>query len=179
MLRNNTDVPNKVRQVNPGVQSPALTRARGRKPRRTRSGAPLNQDFPFAASEVAILTDYGPIPKPNDHAADNVAVWTLASSHSRSTEGCGRRLPTTRRSTNQPLAGSVMFLALSRYSTTLQQRRRYTKPPNPLQDRYEQLTLHRDFGHLERHVLGVPNDFRTDLDQSRRAGIPEVVRQGE
>ena len=40
-----------------------------------------------------------------------------------------------------------------------------TESPNPLQDRCEQLMRHRDFGRLERHVLGVPNDFRTDLNQ--------------
>jgi len=79
----------------------------------------FGRDFPFAASEVVILANLCHRFKPNDHSTDNVAVWTLVLSHFRSTEECERRLPATRRSTNQPQAGIVMFFTLSRLSTTL------------------------------------------------------------
>ncbi len=58
-----------------------------------------------------------------------------------------------------------MFFALSRYSAALQQQRQHTEPLDALQDRCKQLARHRHLGHLERLVLGVQNDFRTDLDQ--------------
>ena len=48
------------------------------------------------------------------------------------------RLPAARRNTNQPLAGIVMLFALSRHSSASQQRRRYTKPLNPLKDHLPQ-----------------------------------------
>ncbi|MCH8149966.1 MAG: hypothetical protein IH987_18640 [Planctomycetes bacterium] len=40
------------------------------------STRPRNLDFPFAASEVVIQANFCTRFKPNDHAADNVAVWT-------------------------------------------------------------------------------------------------------
>jgi hypothetical protein len=40
-----------------------------------------------------------------------------------------------------------MFLALSRYSTTLHQRRWYTESLDAFEDGSEQLTSDRDFGH--------------------------------
>ncbi len=75
------------------------------------------------------------------------------------------RLPAARRSTDQSLAGFVMFLALSRYSITLQQRRRNTEPLDTLQDRCEQRSWNRNLSHLECYVLGVTDNRRLDLDQ--------------
>ncbi len=44
-------------------------------------------------------------------------------------------------------------------SAALHQRRRNSEPLDALQDRGEQLARHRQFGHLERHVLRMPNHF--------------------
>lgn len=50
---------------------------------------------------------------------------------------------------------------LSRRSPKLPQRRWHTEPLDARQDRGEQLTRHRNFGHLERHVLRMPNHRET------------------
>ncbi len=78
-----------------------------------------------------------------------------------------------------------MLFSLSRHSSASQQRRRNTEPLNPLSDRCKQLSWNRYLSQLECYVLyvfyvlGVADNLRPDLDQSRRAGIPEVVRQRE
>ncbi len=51
------------------------------------------------------------------------------------------RLPATRRSTNPPLAGFVMFFVLSRQSSALQQRRQNSESLDAVEDRCEQLLL--------------------------------------
>ncbi len=64
-----------------------------------------------------------------------------------------------------PWTGIVMLFALSRYSSALQQPRRYTKPLNPLNDCRKQLTRHSHLRHLKSHVLGMPDHLGSDLDQ--------------
>ena len=90
-----------------------------------------------------------------------------------------------------------MFFTLSRYSTTLQQRRRHTEPLDTLQDRCEQLSWNRHFGHLEDHadlvvdgVVGVKDllfllgawgpcppkgDCPADFDDSGDVGVKDLL----
>ena len=73
---------------------------------------------------------------------------------------------------------------------------RILKSADPLEDRSEELSGHDDFRKLDRHVLGVPGDLGTDLDElllqrgqrplshalwkcQPAEEVPEVVRQGE
>jgi hypothetical protein len=64
-----------------------------------------------------------------------------------------------------------MFFAIMRMASALQQRRRQPKPLNPLQGRCEQLTSPGNFGHMKRHVLGIPNDFRPTAYNSTHGRI--------
>jgi len=123
------------------------------------------RDYPFAASEAAILPDLGPISRASEHSDENAGVRTQKPAPSSSKESCGGRLCVTRRSTNRPLVRIVMFFALSRHSTTLQQRRWHTKPLDSLNDRCKQVTRHSRLRHLKSHVPGMPDDLRSDLDQ--------------
>ena len=50
-------------------------------------------------------------------------------------------------------------------STTLYERRRYTEPLDSLKDGREQIACHGHLGQLDRHVLGVADHLRADLDQ--------------
>ena len=53
-------------------------------------------------------------------------------------------------------------------SATVHQRRRHTEALDANQDRGEQLARHRHFGHLERHVLRMPNHFGPSHNGAQR-----------
>jgi hypothetical protein len=60
---------------------------------------------------------------------------------------------------------NLVYHRLSEHSSSRQQRPRNSESLNAVHDRCEQLKWHRNFGQLKRHVLCLPNLYRTDLDR--------------
>lgn len=86
-------------------------------------GIVISRQFPVAASKVAFPPDLGPIAKPNDHVDDRYLCLITKSDLISLAKVLRRRLPATWRTSNHPLAGMVMFFAVSRQSSALQRRR--------------------------------------------------------
>ena len=72
---------------------------------------PVTWDFPFADSKVAILPDFDPISKLNDHADDKCLFSSAMAVHCLLQECCGECLRPTRRSSNRLLVEIVMFFS--------------------------------------------------------------------
>ena len=62
--------------------------------------------------------------------------------------------------------GNLVFLHLNLSRLMPRdQRRRQCQPRNAVEDASKQVPRHRHFGELKRHVLRVPGDLRSDLDE--------------
>ena len=90
------------------------------------------RDFRLAAFKDTIVRNPYQKTTKCGQSAGNARVLTPRPSYFRSPACGGGRLAKRGRSTNPPPAEIVMFFTQSRESSTLQQRRRYTKPVNPL-----------------------------------------------
>ena len=77
----------------------------------------FHRDFPFAASKVAILSDFGPISEPSGYSGEKSHALDGRSGPFPLVRELRGRLPITRRSTNQPLTGVVTLFAPSRNSS--------------------------------------------------------------
>ncbi len=126
------------------------------------------RDFPFVGYQPAIVPKRTARFKRNDLSCRDSCLRGRSIVPILPLKPPGQRFRPVSAQRQPVLHSNHQRFARSQWSLTLHQRRRHTEPPNPLQDRCEQLTWHRDFGHLERHVLRMPNHFGPDLDQSRR-----------
>ena len=61
--------------------------------------------------------------------------------------------------------GNLVFHSLIRSRVTSCDQRRRRQPRNAVEDRGEQVSRHGHFSQLKRHILRVPSDLSSDLDQ--------------